>query len=107
MTSTTFNLDEVEAEATATTFDFTLKGHTFSLPWFGGLDYRALLEGDYDGDGNPTYTEMRRLLRLGLGEAWDTFDALPLSITGITAIFTRWEATAPSTVGESGASTGS
>lgn len=108
MTSTPFDLDAVEAEATAETFDFTLKGETFSLPPFRGLDYRLALDGDYDANGNPTLPEMRRILRVAMGdEQWDRFDALPLTISGLSAIFDQWDAGAAEALGESEASTAS
>lgn len=100
----TFDLDALEAEANASAFDFTLRGQVFALPAFGGIDYRALIDGETDASGNPTIGEMRRLLSLGLGEQWEAFDALPLSIAGLTAIFERWNAANPVDPGESEAS---
>ncbi|MGE3795112.1 MAG: hypothetical protein AB7I38_14455 [Dehalococcoidia bacterium] len=105
MTSTPFDLDALEAEATATTFEFTLKGEHFELPAAAGLDYRVALDGEYNDNGTPTVGEMRRVLRLAMGEdQWERFDVLPLSIAGLNAVFAQWYASMGVDPGEGDAS---
>lgn len=96
-----FDLDVLEAEAGGEPFRFRLNGKEWELPHFSSLD-RHIMDAADDPAGLAALA-----LQLALGERWAEFDAAPVSLRQLNALFERWAAHAGITLGESSASTDS
>ncbi|MEU9047506.1 MULTISPECIES: hypothetical protein [unclassified Kitasatospora] len=86
--SDVFNLDVWVAEARREPFRFALGGTTFVLPAAGDLDKGILAAVNVD---SPSAVDIVALLRAGLGDQWQEFDALPVPISAVGELFRRWQ----------------
>jgi hypothetical protein len=80
-----FDLDAVEAEAAFEPFRFRLGGRAFTLPHLRMLDRRVVAAAD-QGD----FAAMDAAFRQGLGEDYEAFNQLPLSLHALDALFRGW-----------------
>ena len=94
-----FDLDAVEREARFEPFVFRLGGKPFTLPHLRKIDRRVVRAAD-EGDA----AAMDAAFREGLGKRFAEFDALPLSLHGLDALFRAWLKHSGLTPGESPAS---
>lgn len=95
-----FDLDAVEAEALGEPFEFTFGGCTYSLPHVQDLD-RKILVGADQGD----VAAMNSLFEVGLGNDYEQFNAQPMKLRSLEALFKAWLAHCGLEPGELGAST--
>ncbi|MFF2543991.1 hypothetical protein ACFVUY_15650 [Kitasatospora sp. NPDC058063] len=93
-----FNLDTWVTESTRTPFPFTLGGRDFSLPAAGDLDKSLLSTVNLS---SPSAADILSLMREGLGDQWQEFDALPLPLSALGELFRRWQNHTGVTPGES------
>lgn len=80
-----FDLDAVEAETAGEPFPFTFGGHTFTLPHVQDVDRKVLLGAD-QGD----VAAMNALFQEGLGDDYERFDAQPMKVRSLEALFNAW-----------------
>lgn len=97
---TPFDLDAVEAEASGEPFEFTFGGRTYTLPHLKDIDRRVLDAAD-QGD----IAAMKEAFRTGLGSDYAEFDAKPMKLGSLDALFRAWTEHSGLTPGESRAST--
>jgi hypothetical protein len=83
--STPFDLDAVEAEAAGEPFEFTFGGHTYTLPHVQDVDRKVVLTAD-QGD----VAAMISLFQLGLGDDYERFNAQPMKLRTLEALFKAW-----------------
>lgn len=83
--ATPFDLDAVEAEAIGEPFEFTFGGHVYSLPHVQDVDRRILLGAD-QGD----VAMMNALFEIGLGDDYELFNAQPMKLRSLEALFKAW-----------------
>jgi len=80
-----FDLDAVEAEAAGEPFEFTFGGHTYTLPHVQDVDRKVVLTAD-QGD----IAAMISLFQLGLGDDYERFNAQPMKLRTLEALFKAW-----------------
>lgn len=80
-----FDLDAVEAQANGEPFDFDFGGRIYTLPHVQDLDRKVLLAAD-----QGEQAAMAELLRSGLGEDHAEFDAQPMKLRSLEALFKAW-----------------
>lgn len=97
-----FDLDTLEAERRHETFTFTFGGREFTLPHMRDIDRKLMRQVD---EGSHWAAE--EALKIGLGEQYDAFEELPLSLFGLNELFKAWLEHSGMREGESQASTGS
>ncbi|MFJ7588432.1 hypothetical protein ACIQZO_13805 [Streptomyces sp. NPDC097617] len=102
--STTFNLDLWVREARREPFRFTLAEDEYTMPSAGEID-KSILETV--NVVNPSTGDITTLLRTGLGEQWDRFNALPLPLAAVGELFRQWQNYEGAPLGESPASSDS
>ncbi|MFD9949684.1 hypothetical protein ACFWYW_55640 [Nonomuraea sp. NPDC059023] len=95
-----FDLDAVEAEAAGERFEFIFGGRSYSLPHLHDID-RSLLNAADQGD----VAAMQQAFRFGLGDDYDEFDAQPMKLRSLNALFQAWTEHSGLKPGESRAST--
>lgn len=95
-----FDLDAVEAEASGEPFEFTFGGRTYTLPHLKDIDRRVLDAAD-QGD----IAAMKEAFRTGLGDDFEEFDAQPMKLGTLDALFRAWTEHSGLQPGESRAST--
>lgn len=95
-----FDLDAVEAEALGDPFEFTFGGHTYTLPHVQDVDRKILIGAD-EGD----VAAMNALFEVGLGDDYERFNAQPMKLRSLEALFKAWLAHCGLEPGESLAST--
>lgn len=95
-----FNLDAVEAESAGEPFEFTFAGRTWTLPHLKDIDRRFLNAAD-QGD----VAAMREAFKVGLGDDYEDFEAQPMKIRSLDALFRQWTEHSGLKPGESPAST--
>lgn len=98
--SKVFDLDAVEAEAAGEPFEFVFAGRTWTLPHLHDID-RKLLNAADQGD----IAAMREAFRTGLGDDYTEFDAQPMKLRSLDALFRAWTEHSGLNPGESQAST--
>ncbi|WP_327304735.1 hypothetical protein OG730_15125 [Streptomyces sp. NBC_01298] len=86
--STTFNLDLWVREARREPFRFTLADAEYSMPSAGEID-KSILETV--NVVNPSTADITTLLRTGLGDQWERFNALPLPLAAVGELFRQWQ----------------
>ncbi|WP_406113949.1 hypothetical protein [Kitasatospora purpeofusca] len=96
--SDVFDLDVWVAEARREPFRFALGEHYFALPAAGDLDKSLLKTVNLT---SPSADDILSLMREGLGEQWQDFDALPLPLSALGELFRRWQSHTGVTPGES------
>lgn len=102
--STTFDLDVWVAEARQTPFRFSVAGLVFEMPAAGELDKSVLSSVNIEA---PSARDIETLLRAGLGDQWDRFDAVPVPLAALGELFRQWQKHEGAPLGESSASTDS
>lgn len=108
-----FDLDAMEKEASKHDYRFTLAGRDWTMTPLGRLDRKAikrlareLKDTDENDTENLRYVEL--MLAEGMGaDQWAEFDELPLSQSGLMALFEDWSEHSGIEAGESSASTDS
>jgi hypothetical protein len=95
-----FDLDAVEAEVAGDPFEFTFGGRPYSLPHLQDVD-RTVLNAADQGD----LEAMKAAFRSGLGDDFDEFDAQPMKLRSLNALFEAWLEHSGLKPGESQAST--
>ncbi|MBC3987828.1 hypothetical protein H8N00_02670 [Streptomyces sp. AC563] len=99
--STEFDLDVWAAEARREPFTFTLGCRKFSMPVAGELDKSLLKSVNLSA---PSPEDIEKLLKAGLADQWEDFDALPAPLSAIGELFRRWQKHEGAPLGESVAS---
>ena len=95
-----YDLDAAVREDRGEPFVFTLGGQEFTLPHQKDVDKKFLLVADeLRGDS------IIQALRIALGEQWEAFDAIPLSISGVEKLYEAWNEHSGVESGEGSAST--
>lgn len=95
-----FDLDAVEAQASNDPFPFTFGGRDYTLPHVQDVDRKVLLSAD-QGD----IAAMTALFEVGLGDDYDQFNAQPMKLRTLEALFKAWLAHCGLEPGELQAST--
>lgn len=95
-----FDLDAVEAETAGESFPFTYRGHDYTLPHVQDVDRKVLLAAD-----RGEIEAMNELFRAGLGEDYERFNAQPMKVRSLNALFAAWLKHCGLEPGELGAST--
>lgn len=95
-----FDLDAVEAEAAGEPFEFMFGGRTYTLPHLHDID-RSLLNAADQGD----VAAMQEAFRSGLGDDYEEFNAKPMKLRSLNALFAAWVEHSGLKPGESQAST--
>lgn len=95
-----FDLDAAVRESLGTPFTFKLGGKEFTLPHQKDVDKSSLVLAD----GNPGQYAMDSL-RIALGDQWDAFDEIALSVSGVDKLYAAWNEHCGVEAGESQAST--
>lgn len=98
-----FDLDALAHEATGEPFVFQLGGQHFTLPAVRQLDRRHIKrvsEALAGADVDAALTEL-------LGDQWDRFDSLPLTVGQLNSLLDAWQVHQGLKPGESDASTDS
>lgn len=95
-----FDLDAVEAEAAGEPFEFTFGGRTYALPHVKDVDRKILLAAE-----QGEKAAMDALLQLGLGDEYEEFNAQPMKLRSVEALFLAWLEHCGLEPGELGAST--
>lgn len=98
-----FNLDAVEAEVDLTPFRVHYAGKRWEFAHFEALDTWDSVEAAEGGD----IQAIVGLMRVGLGDQWQDFRALPLPQYKLMPLFRAWEKHCGVEPGESEASDGS
>lgn len=80
-----FDLDAVEAEVAGEPFSFDFGGHTYALPHVQDVDRKVLLGAD-QGD----VAAMNSLFEIGLGDDYEQFNAQPMKLRTLEALFKAW-----------------
>ncbi|MFI6496914.1 hypothetical protein [Nonomuraea typhae] len=80
-----FDLDAVEAEAVGDPFAFDFGGYTYTLPHVQDVDRKVLLGADRGDVGM-----MNTLFELGLGDDYERFNAQPMKLRSLEALFKAW-----------------
>lgn len=80
-----FDLDAVEAEAAGEPFVFTYRGHEYSLPHVQDVDRKVLLAAD-----QGEIAAMNELFRAGLDIDYEQFNAQPMKVRSLDALFKAW-----------------
>lgn len=80
-----FDLDAVEAESAGAPFPFTFGGKEYTLPHVQDVDRRVLLGADRGDIG-----AMNALFEAGLGDDFEAFDAEPMKLRSLNALFEAW-----------------
>jgi len=95
-----FDLDAIEAEAEGRRFEFNYHGRTWSLPPLDAVD-KSLIS-------SPTAAPDQLALeafRQALGDQWEDFDAVPMSLRSLNALLEEWSRFSGVELGEGLAST--
>ncbi|MEV7358272.1 hypothetical protein [Kitasatospora sp. NPDC091276] len=92
-----FDLDVWVSEARTEPFRFTLAGREFSMPSAGELDKSVLSTVNVE---NPSARDIGVLLRAGLGDQWEDFDAIPAPLAALGELFRQWQQHEGATLGE-------
>lgn len=95
-----FDLDAVEAESAGEPFPFTFGGKEYTLPHVQDVDRKVLVSADHGDVG-----AMNALFEVGLGDDYDRFNAEPMKIRSLNALFEAWLKHCGLEPGELGAST--
>lgn len=95
-----FDLDAVEAEAAGEPFSFVFGGRTYTLPHLHDIDRKLLNTAD-QGD----IAAMREAFKTGLGDDYEEFEAQPMKLRSLEALFRAWTEHSGLQPGESQAST--
>lgn len=95
-----FDLDAVEAEAAGEPFPFTFGGHEYVLPHVQDVDRKVLLAAD-----QGEKAAMDELFKTGLGDDYERFNAQPMKLRSLEALFRAWLEHSGLEPGELGAST--
>ncbi|CAM5362707.1 hypothetical protein GCM10010329_85120 [Streptomyces spiroverticillatus] len=99
-----FDLNVWVKEARREPFRFELSDYVFVLPAAASLDKKILRSVNLSA---PSTGDIETLLKEGLAEQWQAFDALPLPLGALGELFRRWQAHEGAPVGESSASSNS
>lgn len=95
-----FDLDAVEAETSGDPFEFVFGGRSYTLPHMQDVD-RSVLDVADQGD----LEAMKQAFKSGLGDDFDEFDAQPMKLRSLNALFEAWLEHSGLKPGESQAST--